>query len=170
MNFLKLLLLFFTLIIIHSEVKSQCLFVSGSMKDHVSGGALQGASIYAKGKNIGTISNVDGRFSLAAVALGDSLIVTFVGYENKTVIITDCVLNIALVPFQKNIAEVIISADKLIAEEFSTRKISKIEIYTNPSAKADPLLAVNAMPSSTTTDESANKACAEEVRMKQEYF
>ena len=35
-------------------------------------------------------------------------------------------------------------------------EIKKIDIYTNPSAKADPILAVNSLPSSTTTDESAN--------------
>jgi hypothetical protein len=116
---------------------------------------LPGASLYVKGKNKGTISKTNGSFSLAAT-VGDSVSISFVGYANKTIIITDCVLNIALAPFQKNIDEVVINADKLIAEEFSIRKISKIEIYTNPSAKADPLLAVNAMPSSTTTDESAN--------------
>jgi len=31
-----------------------------------------------------------------------------------------------------------------------------VEIYLNPSSKADPLLAVNSLPSATTLDESAN--------------
>jgi hypothetical protein len=52
--------------------------------------------------------------------------------------------------------EVVVVAERLIAEEFRTFKATKLQIYTNPAARADPLLAVNAMPSSTTLDESAN--------------
>jgi len=53
---------------------------------------------------------------------------------------------------------VVIKAEKLAAEEFTSTKLNRLEIYTNPSAKADPLLAVNSLPSATTTDESANIA------------
>src|SRR5688572_7128056 len=155
MNLVKLIPLSLTLTIIFYHARSQCLSITGSIKDFANGEALPGASVYVKGKNTGTSSKLDGSFSLAAT-VGDSLTISFVGYESKNIMITDCILNITLAPFKNNLAEVVISEEKLIAEEFSVREISKIEIYTNPSAKADPLLAVNAMPSSTTTDESAN--------------
>ncbi|MEM6377888.1 MAG: TonB-dependent receptor plug domain-containing protein, partial [Bacteroidota bacterium] len=35
-------------------------------------------------------------------------------------------------------------------------ELSQLEVYKNPISKADPILAVNALPASTTTDESAN--------------
>jgi len=57
---------------------------------------------------------------------------------------------------KKALEEVVIEADRMVAEEFTVETINQIEIYTNPSANADPLLAVNTMPSSTTTDESAS--------------
>ncbi|MEM9675818.1 MAG: hypothetical protein AAF992_24725, partial [Bacteroidota bacterium] len=44
----------------------------------------------------------------------------------------------------------------LVAEEFSIKKIEQLEIYMNPNAKADPLLAVNSLPAATTLDESAS--------------
>ncbi len=40
--------------------------------------------------------------------------------------------------------------------ELATTRISQLEIYLNPSAKADPLLAVNTLPAATNPDESAN--------------
>ncbi|MEM9895840.1 MAG: TonB-dependent receptor plug domain-containing protein, partial [Bacteroidota bacterium] len=51
---------------------------------------------------------------------------------------------------------VTVTAKSLVAEEFQYMEINKIDIYTNPAAQADPLLAVNSLPSATTTDESAN--------------
>lgn len=52
--------------------------------------------------------------------------------------------------------EVVVKSTRLIAEEFKTNSFSQLDVYLNPSSKADPILAVNALPSATTLDESAN--------------
>ena len=44
----------------------------------------------------------------------------------------------------------------MLLEEFSVTTIGQLAIYTNPNAKADPLLAVQSLPASTSADETAN--------------
>jgi hypothetical protein len=67
-----------------------------------------------------------------------------------------CLLNVKLSAATTKLDEVEIKSERLIAADFTVRKMSKLAIYTNPSSKADPLLAVNTLPSSTTLDESPN--------------
>jgi hypothetical protein len=64
----------------------------------------------------------------------------------------------SFVPVRKkpiDLKEVVIQAQN-INEEFSVQKISRIEIYNNPNAAADPLKAITFLPYSTTTGETAN--------------
>ena len=127
--------------------------VSGKVEDGVSRESLPGASIMCKGH--GTTSDGNGDFSLPAMN-GDTLVITFVGYEKTYHIVTSDRVIISLASSSKKLTEVTVSADRIIAEEFTSKKLNKLDIYRNPSAKADPILAVNSMPYATTTDESAN--------------
>src|SRR5690606_7597340 len=133
----------------------QCSVVQGVIKDAKTDEHLPGAHIKLLNGNIGAGSDSLGNFSLNALP-GDTLSVSYIGYENTMVVIEACSITISLVPASQNIQEVVVKANRIISEEFSIKKVSKLDIYTNPSAKADPILAVNAMPSATTTDESAN--------------
>lgn len=105
----------------------------------------------------GAIADVEGQFELVLEAneLTDSLIISYVGFREVVVPIQSS-MEIILDPIETKGETVVITAKPLIAEEFKYMEIKKLDIYTNPAAKADPLLAVNALPSSTTTDESAN--------------
>lgn len=132
--------------------------VRGKVLDATTGETLPGAHVYFRSQqSAGTTTLPDGTFTLAAPSNFDTLLVTYIGFRIKKITppYADTLL-IYLEPSSAEIAEVVIKAEKLIAEEFVSKKIRKIEIYTNPSAKADPLLAVNSMPSATTLDESAN--------------
>lgn len=51
---------------------------------------------------------------------------------------------------------VIIVSKNPIAEKFSVIKIEKLDIYFNPLSKGDPLNAIQILPASTNTDETAN--------------
>ncbi|GEM56607.1 TonB-dependent receptor [Flavobacterium branchiophilum NBRC 15030 = ATCC 35035] len=55
-----------------------------------------------------------------------------------------------------SLEEVVLKAKDPISEKFSVSKLSKLDIYTNPSSKGDPLLAITSLPSSTNTNETAN--------------
>lgn len=134
--------------------------VNGSVVDAQTNEPLIGANIYSKSNwQIGTSTDEQGKFQLAGISKGDTLIISFIGYKEKQHAISkngNAAIDIKLMPNPFDMNEVLIEAEKLIAEEFSYNRIERIEIYMNPSARADPLLAVNSLPSSTTLDESAN--------------
>ena len=106
------------------------------------------------------VTDAFGAFDVKAlwVENSDSLIISFVGYNELVINARDLVADavILLQPVEALTAAVVVTADKLIAETFSSHKIKRLDIYKNPSSKADPLLAVNSLPSTTTADESAN--------------
>ncbi len=109
----------------------------------------------------GTVSVADGRFvlDLPKDHSTDTLVFSFVSFsEFKAPIILnqDTVLTVKLQPLTILMEELIVEGRRLIAEEFTIKEINQLDIYVNPNAKADALLAVNSMPFSTTTDESAN--------------
>lgn len=132
--------------------------VSGQIVDSKQGETLIGAHVYLlKNWRKGAIADVDGKFNLdlERSELSDSLIVSYVGFKEQIVPISASML-IRLVEIETAGETVVVTAKPLIAEEFKFMEIKKLDIYTNPAAKADPILAVNSLPSSTTTDESAN--------------
>ena len=148
-------LLFFALTT--AGVTAQCSLLKGIVLDKETSESLPGAAVrLLKNSAVGTTTNADGRFEISPIA-GDTLIISFIGYEEQRIALTSgCEIRIELILLQTNLDEIVIKSEKLISEEFTIRKIRKLDIYTNPSAKADPLLAVNSTPSATTTDESAN--------------
>jgi hypothetical protein len=119
---------------------------------------LPGTSIRSKRNyNIGINADENGNFELS-VDKADTLIILYLGFEEKQIPAANLGQRqtIVLKSATQAIDEIEISAEQIIAEEFTVKKIRKLEIYTNPGAKADPILAVNSMPSATTLDESAN--------------
>lgn len=132
--------------------------IKGKVVDAKSGEVLLGAHVYLMNNwRKGAITDIEGVFTIELVDadLKDSLIVSYVGFQEKVVPVgNDLIISLNAFEVEGKIVTVI--AKPLIAEEFKYMEIKKIDIYTNPAAKADPLLAVNSLPSSTTTDESAN--------------
>ncbi|MEQ9008726.1 MAG: carboxypeptidase-like regulatory domain-containing protein, partial [Ekhidna sp.] len=132
--------------------------VSGEVVDGDTKEGLIGAHVYLLNNwRKGAITDMEGRFTLELTSeeMEDSLIVSYVGFQEVIVPVTDGI-TIVMEPIEREGETVVVTAKPLIAEEFKYMEIKKIDIYTNPSAKADPMLAVNSLPSSTTTDESAN--------------
>ncbi len=131
--------------------------VTGQVVDKETGEGLIGAHVYLlKDWRNGTIAGVDGSFSLEVdPTTPDSVIVSFVGFREVVVGLSESMI-IEMEPQEISGDIVVITTQRPIAEEFKYMKINKIDIYTNPAAKADPILAVNSLPAATTTDESAN--------------
>ncbi|MEO9870021.1 carboxypeptidase-like regulatory domain-containing protein [Ekhidna sp.] len=132
--------------------------VSGRIVDVQSGEGLIGAHTYLLNNwRKGAIADTAGRFSLSISKedLNDSLVVSYVGFEEQIIPIkTEMIINLREI---ETVGQtVVVTAKPLISEEFKYMEIKKNDIYTNPAAKADPILAVNSLPASTTTDESAN--------------
>ena len=132
--------------------------LTGSITDVENREPLIGANLYVKSDwRKGTSTDVNGKFALQNVKEGDTLVVSYIGYQELFLVVTEIKpLDIALQPNTVSMDAIVVTAEKLVAEEFSYKKISRLEVYLNPSAKADPLLAVNSLPAATTLDESAN--------------
>lgn len=134
-----------------------CPVVTGKVSEQ-NGDALPGANIRLKSDPAtGVSSSPDGSFSIALKG-ADTLIVSFIGYEERMIPVGHgrCTVSITLASSTKTLEGVVITGQRLIAEEFKTNSFNQLDVYRNPSSKADPVLAVNALPSATTLDESAN--------------
>ena len=69
------------------QAYSQSFTISGTIIDGESNEPLIGAGILVKGAGRGTITNIDGKYSLE-VKRGETLVFSFVGYQNQEVAIT----------------------------------------------------------------------------------
>lgn len=135
--------------------------INGTVKGGDDGQPLIGAHVYLLSDwSKGAITDINGSFNISVqeLEMEDSLLISFIGYEELVIPVQQLQGDpvVELVTSQQMIDAVVVSAENLIAEEFSIKKISKLEIYKNPSSKADALLAVNSLASATTLDETAN--------------
>ncbi|MEQ9307693.1 MAG: carboxypeptidase-like regulatory domain-containing protein, partial [Marinoscillum sp.] len=133
--------------------------LTGKVLDADNSEPLIGANLYLLTDfSIGAVTNFDGEFAVTIPIehLQDSILVSYMGYSEQIIAIDQIDAVIYMDPSEMQMAAVQVVAEPLISEEFKFTKVNKLEIYTNPAAKADPLLAVNSMPAATTTDESAS--------------
>lgn len=157
MNALTVVIVISILLCAESVFAQSCKKINGRVLDVSTQESLPGAHVRLRGQwPSGVTTDSTGQFTLTASA-GDTLVISFVGFmEQELIVPATCAITVALREYVQLTDEIVIRAERLIAEEFRVMKADKLQIYTNPSAKADPLLAVNSMPSATTLDESAN--------------
>lgn len=148
------------LLSLFSIVSFSQLTVNGLVKDK-KGEPLFAVNIYLKSyPQKGTTTDFDGNFNLVINNFDDTLLVSYIGYETKEILLSTIDISIPLViVLNKNtqtLEEVIIRARDPISEKFSVVKMNKMDIYFNPVSQGDPLKAITILPASTTTDETAN--------------
>ena len=87
----KILLLGLTavLVLTGSELYAQDKVVSGQVTDAESGSGLPGVNIVLQGTTSGTVTDVEGRYSINVPQQGGTLVFTFVGMETQEVPIND---------------------------------------------------------------------------------
>ena len=113
---MKLNCILFLLINLNSY--SQEKIIKGVIKDAESKFFLQYANIGISNKNIGTVSNFDGKFSLKlneSINENDLVTFSYVGYQTKTVAISNLNLvnnEIELIPEKRQLEEVVVKFKK----------------------------------------------------------
>ena len=153
-NFILLLLL----TVFCSSLNAQ-IIVSGRIVSRADQTPLTGAYVYPvsePGKV--TTTDLDGRFSLK-LSSPDSVLVSFLGFEAfaQFVAAADTTIVWNLKPTDAASMDAItVRAKKIPNGELASTQISQLDIYLNPAANADPLLAVNTLPAATNVDETAN--------------
>ncbi|HEX8329531.1 MAG TPA: TonB-dependent receptor [Hymenobacter sp.] len=136
--------------------------VRGTVTDRATGEPLLGATVrLAQTPGVGTSTDLDGTFGLlVAAGRPDTLLVSYVGYRTWRLPLTGppaAPLAVRLAPAAvQTLAQVEVTAQRPIAEDFIVRELTYLQIVTNPAAAADPLLAVRTLPAATNTDESAS--------------
>lgn len=115
--------------------------ISGTVTNSATGEALVGANIQVKDKIIGTISGLDGKFTLTLTAAPPhTLVISYVGYDKKEVRITDREaegVQIQLVEKTMMSQEVVVSASRveetLLQSPVSVEKMDIIDIRNTAS-------------------------------------
>jgi TonB-linked SusC/RagA family outer membrane protein len=99
--------------------------VSGKVTD-VKGEAVIGASILVKGSSTGTISDVNGSYTISVSEKNATLVVSYVGYEKQEVKVTSQQTNIVLVESSKTLDEVVVVGYGTMAKKNVVGAIDKI--------------------------------------------
>jgi len=88
MLFLIFLLSYYSKIDAQTIINAESLSYEAIIIDSTTSNKLPYCTIYNQTKNNGTVSNLNGIFTLNQVALNDIIIISFIGYEKKTIQLT----------------------------------------------------------------------------------
>lgn len=105
---------------------SQSFSIRGNVTDKTDKSPLPGVSIIVKGTTIGTISDMDGNFTLS-VNQGNTLVFSFIGYNKQEITITNAAaLNIILEPENVDIDEVVVIGYGTVKKSDLTGSVSTV--------------------------------------------
>ncbi|MCX6252282.1 MAG: TonB-dependent receptor [Bacteroidetes bacterium] len=93
-----------------SATFAQTGIVHGTVSDKQSGEKLPGANLYVEGTNIGTSTDIDGKFTLKIPAGKITLIISYTGYQKQQVILT-------IEKDQTILHDFILAEDKMMLDE-----------------------------------------------------
>lgn len=97
------------LLIVFAFMTTNAQTITGIVTGSPNGEPLIGASVMLKGSTQGAVTDLDGRYSLANVKKGQTLIYSYVGYQTKEVTYTGLPsINIVLNENQKSLDEVVV--------------------------------------------------------------
>jgi hypothetical protein len=108
----KITILFVALLLLGVQiVNAQQRTITGSVTSSEDGGTLPGVSVLVKGTTIGTVTDIDGNYTLSVSADATALVYSYVGMLTKEVVIGSTnVMNVALAPASIGVDEVVITA------------------------------------------------------------
>ncbi|MFC4873541.1 SusC/RagA family TonB-linked outer membrane protein [Negadavirga shengliensis] len=106
--------------------------VSGRVQDGETGEYLPGVSVIVKGKNRGTVTDIDGAYSLQ-VDQGDVLVFSYVGFRQEEVLVNNqSSIDVKLTMDESALQEVVVTALGIKREEkalgYATQKVSNEEL------------------------------------------
>ena len=108
---IRKLLLLFVLMAVTVSGFSQEITITGTVTSGEDGLGIPGASIYVKSTLNGTISDLDGNYSLSGVNQSDTLVFRYLGFiEVLEAVNGRTIINIILAPEAQNLEEVVVTA------------------------------------------------------------
>ncbi|MEE9374154.1 MAG: TonB-dependent receptor plug domain-containing protein [Saprospiraceae bacterium] len=129
------------------------------------GNGLMAATCFLRGdRSKVAISDLDGIWSMKISKSNekDTVEIRYLGFETQLHTVQSFASHtqkmIQMGADKNMMSEIFITAKNPISEDFSVKKIEKLDVYFNPLSKGDPLNAIQMLPASTNTDESASPA------------
>jgi TonB-dependent receptor len=120
--------------------------VNGKITDATTGEVLPGVNILVQGTLTGTVSEVDGRYSVLVGGPDAVLVYSFIGYQTQTVTVgTQSSIDIALNPDVQTLGEVVITAQgrgqkQAVQQQINSNTIKNVvapdRLQENPDANA----------------------------------
>ena len=131
----RLLFMLFFLFFLMGIAWSQTGTVKGTVTSGEDGLPVVGASVLVKGTTIGTITDVDGRFSIQNLpASAPTIVVSFVGMKSQELPVSQEEMEIVLNPDAETLDEVVVTAQGLSRKEkslgYSTQKVGGEQLTT----------------------------------------
>lgn len=117
--------------------------VQGIVKD-AAGESVIGASVLIKGSTVGTITDLDGRFTLTEVEKGTVVEISYIGYVSQSVVVKDgSLLNIILKEDTETLEEVVVVGYGVQKKSVVTASIAKVS--SDDLGKSAPVRVDNAL-------------------------
>lgn len=118
---------------------AQGLTVSGQVTDAADGQPMPGVSILLKGTTTGTITDLDGKFSLHGLKKGQTLAIRFMGYESQELVIGESTFyRIVMAESTKVLDEVVVTALGIARQKreigYSTERIEATVVTDSKAA------------------------------------
>ena len=133
-QFLLVVLLMFFAQLIFSQIT-----VNGTLTDADTGDPLVGASVRVKDSDKGTITDLDGKFSLEVPSKNSILAFSYIGYVPQEVVVGDNrSFNIALKPSNVNLEEVVVVGYGTQKKENLTGAVSTVNVSKTLESKPIP--------------------------------
>lgn len=141
---LSKLLLLILLFSVSWKTMAQSRTISGKVSDE-KGEALVGVNIILKETNKGTMTNIDGKYSISVAGASSQLVFTSVGYDSKTVTVgNQTALNVTLNSNAQNLSEVVVIGYGTQRKSDLTGSVSSVkseQLLERPSASLNQMLA-----------------------------
>ena len=128
----KTLLLWLFGLLLTSQVFAQNRTLSGTVKDAATGEALIGVNVTGKGTTIGTVTDIDGKYTLELPKDVKDLVFSYIGYTNVEKPILALVVDAAMAVEGKQLDELVVTGMAIKREKRSTS-------YATNTLKADDL-------------------------------
>ncbi|MDA3878790.1 MAG: SusC/RagA family TonB-linked outer membrane protein [Prolixibacteraceae bacterium] len=156
------LLLTIVMFVLSQAVNAQTRTVTGTVTSAEDGTTLPGVSIVVKGTSIGTVSDIDGNFTINVPNDAETLVFSFVGMTTLEVLITGNTINVELESSSLNVDEVVVigygtttkssftgTATEINAEKIESKNVSNISQALSGEVSGVQVINSNGQPGST---------------------
>lgn len=102
--------------------------INGTITDQQTGETLPGTSVIVKGTTVGTVTDFDGKYSIKVPENGNTLVISFVGYDTKEVAVGDkSTINIQLSQSTEDIEEIMVIGYGVQKKSDKTGAVTRVE-------------------------------------------